>query len=242
VGTLSFARSPGSRNRSPVPLQKRQGAVAQELCALALAKRLPTTASELAMAAKVEVAVASSAVESLARHGYVRKERSGSTTWISVDDLSDLARLLAHRTGWKHAKTVWAYAYGRSLLDVAARLSGSAASTGVDVAVTGRIGATYLGIIGTGEPTVLRLRALTTAEEAPHAFAHLGLEVVDRDEANVAVALDRWALGTTHASHRSFQQHSATVAPPIRVWCDLEGEARGTEFSAQLWEMMQRPR
>lgn len=235
---LSATDPPPERNRAPVPLQKRQGVVAQELCTLALANRLPVTVSGLAKAAEVEVAVASSAVESLARHGYVRKERDGNSILVHVDDLSELARLLAARTGWKRAKVIWAYGYGRSLTDVAARVSRAAEDAGVAAAVSGRVGATFLGIVGTGEPSLLRLRVLTTAPEAPRALEQLGLEPVDREEANVAVALDRWGLGTTHARRQSFQKRSAVVAAPMRVWCDLDGEPRGTEFAAQLWEGM----
>jgi hypothetical protein len=188
--------------------------------------------------AEVDVAVASSAAETLARHGFVSKQREGNTVLIGVDDVSSLARLLADRTGWEHAKVVWAHGFGRSPLDVAHRVTRAAKDSGTSVAVTGRVGATYLGIVGTGEPSTVRVRVEATPDDAAVALEQLGLEAVDREAANVAVALDRWRLGTTSAQVHRFQRYSALIAPPVRVWCDLDGEPRGTEFAAHLWEMM----
>src|SRR5690606_29589023 len=123
---LSVSAPTPARKRAPLALQKRQGVVAQALCELALSASLPVTVSQLAAAAEVDVAVASSAAEALARHGYVAKQREGNPVLIDVDDVSSLARLLADRTGWKHAKVVWAYGFGRSPLDVAHRITRAA--------------------------------------------------------------------------------------------------------------------
>jgi hypothetical protein len=235
---LSVSAPTPARKRSPVALQKRQGVVAQVLCELALSESLPVTVSQLAGMAEVDVAVASSAAETLARHGFVSKQREGNTVLIGVDDVSSLARLLADRTGWEHAKVVWAHGFGRSPLDVAHRVTRAAKDSGTSVAVTGRVGATYLGIVGTGEPSTVRVRVEATPDDAAVALEQLGLEAVDREAANVAVALDRWRLGTTSAQVHRFQRYSALIAPPVRVWCDLDGEPRGTEFAAHLWEMM----
>lgn len=235
---LSVSAPTPARKRAPVALQKRQGVVAQVLCELALSGSLPVTVSELARASEVDVAVASSAADALARHGYVSKHRDGNAVLVDVDDVSSLARLLADRTGWEHAKVVWAYGFGRSPLDVAHRLTRAARESETNMAITGRVGATFLGVIGTGEPSTVRVRLEATPDEAAAALGRLGLEAVDRDEANVAIALDRWRLGTTHAQVHRFQKYTALIAPPMRVWCDLDGEPRGTEFAAHLWEMM----
>lgn len=226
---LSVSAPTPARKRAPVALQKRQGVVAQVLCELALSGSLPVTVSQLAGAAEVGVAVASSAAHALARHGYVAKQRDGKTVLIDVDDISSLARLLADRTGWEHAKVAWAYGFGRSPLDVAHRITRAARESETNMAVTGRVGATYLGVIGTGDPSTVRVRVEATPDDAAAALDRLGLEAVDREEANVAVALDRWRLGTTHAQVLRFQKYSALIAPPVRVWCDLDGEPRGTD-------------
>lgn len=239
---LSVSAPTPTRKRAPVALQKRQGVVAQVLCELALSKSLPVTVSQLAAAAEVDNAVASSAAEALARHGFVSKQREGNTVLIGVDDVSSLARLLADRTGWKDAKVVWAYGFGRSPLDVAHRVSRAARDSGTSVAVTGRVGAHYLGVIGTGEPSTVRIRLEATPEGAAVALEQIGLEPVDREAANVAVAVDRWRLGATGAEVHRFQKYSALIAPPVRVWCDLDGEPRATEFAAHLWEMMRHRR
>lgn len=239
---LSFSEPTPARKRAPVALQKRQGVIAQVLCELALSDSLPVTVSLLAALAEVDVAVASSAAEALARHGFVSKQREGNTILIDVDDVSSLARLLADRTGWKHAKVVWAYGFGRSPLDVAHRVTRAARGSDTSVAVTGRVGATFLGVVGTGEPSTVRIRVEATPDDAADALAQLGLEAVDREAANVAIALDRWRLGTTRSQVHRFQEYSALIAPPIRVWCDLDEEPRGTEFAAHLWELMRHGR
>jgi len=235
---LSVSAPTPARKRAPVALQKRQGVVAQVLCELSLSNSLPVTVSQLAEAAEVDVAVASSAADGLARHGYVAKQREGNTVLVDVDDVSSLARLLADRTGWEHANIVWAYGFGRSPLDIAHRITRAARESETSVAVTGRVGAAYLGVIGTGDPSTVRVRVEAAPADAEVVLERLGLEPADREEANVAVALDRWRLGTTHAQVHRFQKYSALIAPPVRVWCDLDGEPRGTEFAAHLWEVM----
>jgi hypothetical protein len=239
---VSLAAGRPRRRRNPLPLQKRQGLVAQELCRMALGGELPSSIHSIARATGIDDVSVSTACTGLAKHGYMTKEREGRSVLVSVPDVVALASLVANRTGWGEGPVVWAHGYGRSALDLGERTTAAALRAGLPAAITGRAGATFLGIVGTGEPRVVRIRAEATVDQADEVIDTLGLVAVDADEANVAVALDRWALGTTGASTRRFGSYEAMVASPMRVWCDLQDEPRGLDFASDLWEAMARGR
>lgn len=62
----------------------------------------------------------------------------------------------------------------------------------------------------------------------------LGLEPAPAESANVRLSTDSWRIGTHLGMVQDFDGSAATVAHPLRVWCDLHGEQRGREFAAQL--------
>ena len=86
-----------------------------------------------------------------------------------------------------------------------------------------------------GEPTRPRIDWPTarhwrsTPGQRPRRWAGCGLQPVDRRE----VEIERGAANRPVSQ----QKYQAMIAPPMRVWCDLGGEPRGTEFAAHLWEM-----
>jgi hypothetical protein len=63
----------------------------------------------------------------------------------------------------------------------------------------------------------------------------LGLEPAPPESANVRLSADPWRIGTHRRAVQDFDGMTATVAHPLRVWCDLHAEERGSEFAAQLW-------
>ena len=80
-----------------------------------------------------------------------------------------------------------------------------------------------------------------------HPFDHLerlgrqiGLEPAPAEESKVILAADPWKIGLHGRESRAFQDWTATVAHPLRIWCDLRGEQRGIEFAAQLWKEISR--
>jgi hypothetical protein len=52
---------------------------------------------------------------------------------------------------------------------------------------------------------------------------------------NVRISADRWRVGVHRRAIARFDELTAMVAHPLRVWCDLHAEQRGSEFAAQLW-------
>jgi DNA-binding transcriptional ArsR family regulator len=222
------------RRTSPIPLQKSHALVVQELLIVARGSHAPTI-GELARGAQVSQPSASRVVTQLADHGLVHKQRVGRKVAVRVTDPVELASRLAERTAWGRTDVIFAYRWGRNPWDVAARLSLDATKRGVRLAVSGRAGAAFLGVVGTSSPAVIR--CWTDSLKVPLADipAALGLEAAREEEANVAIATDPWRIGVHRSDTVKFDQWTATVSHPLRVWCDLHSEQRGTEFAAQMW-------
>ena len=228
------------RRREPIPLQKGRGLVVQELCIRTLAEPGPVAIADLASATSVSLSVVSRTVSELAEHGYVHKEREGRRVAVRVEDPGDLAELLAARTAWPKLSTLPCYGFGTTPADVAQRVTRGARERSVDVATTGRVGAQFYGIPGTTNPTNTRFRVGATESDLPQIATRLGLESVAAEDANVVLGADQWGLGSKRAADVAFDGVVARVAHPLRVWCDLFDEPRGTEFAVQLWGGMQR--
>ncbi|MEX1009097.1 MAG: winged helix-turn-helix domain-containing protein [Acidimicrobiia bacterium] len=223
------------RRTTAVPLQKSHALVAQELLIVA-SGGVQLTIGGIAEGAGVSLSSASRTVSQLAGHGLVTRHRHGREVLVSVVDPVQLAEHLAQRTPWGRREVVWGYLWGRNHLDVAARLSARADAAEFEVAITGRTGATFLGVLGTASPSAVRcwvnarpsLSALQIADA-------LDLDEVPKADANVGVAVDAWRVGVHRAELATLDEWSAKVAHPVRVWCDLHTEQRGSEFAAQVW-------
>ena len=119
---------PVKRRRGPLAFQKGHALVVQELLILTMDGSQPTV-GELAEGAGVSVPTASKAVTQLAEHGLVAKRREG--TWVSVEvvDRVAIATRLAERTSWPGDEMLTAFLWGRTIFDVAARISDGAVTT-----------------------------------------------------------------------------------------------------------------
>ena len=225
---------PVRRRRSPLSFQKGHAVVAQELLAAAM-DGSQLTISDVAERAGVTRPTASKAVTQLAEHGLVVKEREGHRVWVRVAERAELAERLADRSAWPGDERLSGYLWGRTVFDVAARLSKSAASQEIALAITGRVGAAYLGVMGTSSPGEVRSWVVVGDRELSDIAEQLGLEPSSDEAANVWLSSDPWGVGTHGRSEVVFNEWSASVAHPVRVWCDLQSEQRGSEFAAQLW-------
>jgi hypothetical protein len=231
ASSAQFGRDP-VRRRQPGPLQKRHALVAEELLMAELAGQ-HLTLTQLARQAEVDKSIASRTVTQLVDLGLV--ERSGYQGALRTADLAGLTELLAARTAWPGTEVVAGYAWGRTILDTAAAISRNAAASDIDIAVTGRVGAAFLGVLGTSSPSEVRCWASANGASLEEVAAELGLEPVPAESANVRVSADRWRYGVQRRALAHFDELTAMVAHPLRVWCDLRGEQRGSEFAAQLW-------
>lgn len=228
---------PVTRRRDGVPMQKGHALVAQELLITSDAGVVPTI-SELARNAGVSVPTASRAVAQLAKQGLVERQEQWRQVFVRLTGRVELGEILADRTAWPGNQTISGYAWGRNIWDVADSLSRNAIDAGIDFAVTGRAGASFLGILGTASPKQVRCWALLNERDLTTVAAKLGLEPAPRAESNVIISADPWRIGVHRSAQVPFEAWSATIAHPVRVWCDLHGEERGSEFATQLWRTL----
>lgn len=232
VSARKFGK-PAKRITSSLPLQKSHGAVTQELLIAMSGNRAPTI-SGIADGAEVSLSTASRAIDRLAAQGLVVKSRRGREVFVAVTDPVELATHLAKRTAWGRGEVLWAYLWGRNSFDVAAQLSARAREADIQIAVTGRVGAAFHGVLGTASPPAVRCWTEGGGSVGDVAQA-LALEEADEENGNVALVLDRWRVGRHRSAPAKFDEWEATVSHPLRVWCDLHDEPRGKDFAAQLW-------
>jgi hypothetical protein len=234
---------PVTRRRNGVPLQKGHALVAQELLIVSGSGVVPTI-SELARGAGVSVPTASRAVAQFANQGLLERQEQWRQVFVRLTGRMELAEILADRTPWPGNEVISGYVWGRSTWNVADSLSRNAMDEGIAFSVTGRAGASFLGILGTTSPRQVRCWAFVSGQTLTTVAAKLGLEPASREESNVIISADPWRIGVHRSAQVRFEEWSATIAHPIRVWCDLHGEERGSEFATQLWRTLgdaQRP-
>lgn len=228
-----FGKEP-ARRRPALPLRKSHALVAEELLIAASDGQQPTI-SDLASHAGVSMSTASRTVAQLAELGLVEREQNWRQVTARVTDIAEVSELLASQTAWPGSDVVNGYVWGRNPWDIAATLSRNAADAGVQIAITGRAGAAFLGVLGTSVPREVRCWATLNGRSLGEVAAELGLEPAPRESVNVRVSADPWRIGIHRSSGVRFEEWTATVAHPLRVWCDLHAEERGREFASQLW-------
>jgi DNA-binding transcriptional ArsR family regulator len=236
VTARRFAQ-PVRRKRSPIPMQKGYARVVQELLIVTAGSATPTI-SDLADGAGVSLSTASRAISQLAEHGLVTKERSGGHIAVALIDRVEIAERLAAQTAWPGGEIVGGYLWSRNVWDLAANVSGNAVETGIDLAITGRVGAAFLGVLSTSSPSEVRCWVVSRGQALTVVAERLGLEPAPEGAANVTLSSDSWSVGVHRSRDVRFEDWTATIAHPARVWCDLHSEQRGIEFAAQLWRMV----
>lgn len=233
VSSRRFGK-PIRRKRAALPFQKGHALVVQELLILTAGGSQPTI-GDVAENAGVSLPTASKAISQLESHGLVMKQRDGVRVMVEVIDRAAIAVQLAERTSWPGQETLPAYLWGRTVFDVAARLSGAAGAVGAELAVTGRVAAAHYGVLGTSSPREVRCWVAGRGALLADSAERLGLEPAPPEAANVVLSADRWKVGVHRRRELQFDASNAWVAHPLRVWCDLQDEERGSEFAAQMW-------
>ncbi|MGI8791780.1 MAG: winged helix-turn-helix domain-containing protein, partial [Acidimicrobiales bacterium] len=208
--------------------------VVQELLVLTTDGSQPTI-GELAAGAGVSVPTASKAVTQLAEHGLVAKRREGTSVSVEVVDRVAIAARMAERTAWPGDEMLSAFLWGRTGFDIGACISEAVARADVELAVTGRVGAAYHGVLGTSSPKDVRCWVDVRGGSLGDVAQALELEPANAEAANVLLSADRWRVGVHRRSEVQFDDFTASVAHPFRVWCDLHDELRGSEYAAQMW-------
>ena len=125
------------------------------------------------------------------------------------------------------------YVYARTDAEVARRFAQRAAEAGVTYAVTGAAGSRLLGVPVLNRIVVTQVRV--SGLQPVEALARLGLEHLGADDAGRGMNVDLWSdigkVGTFGAS----EIDGVRVAPPIRVWLDLQRQGGRNSDAAQLF-------
>ena len=119
---------------------------------------------------------------------------------------------------------------------MAATISRNAADVGIELAITGRTGAAFLGVLWALRP-LWRCAAggRSNGRSLEEVAVALELAPAPRESMNVRVSAHPWRIGVHRRATAQFDEWTATVVLLFRLWCDVHAEERGREFASQLW-------
>jgi hypothetical protein len=237
------ALTPGADVQAFVPLEQRAQLAQELLIGVTRGQRL--SFADLAERTGTDTDFVAQVVRELAVRRFAQEDQPGGAPAgtaadersVRVTDPAGLARLLAVWTAWPAGgKPALGYVFGRNIWDVAALVSQAAAEAGVGLAVTGRAGAAYYGVSGPAGRSEVHCWVAPGDVSFLEAVERLGLEPAGRDTANVLLVHDGLGLGTSASATIRSGRHEAVVASPVRVWCDLHGEAGIGTIGTELWK------
>lgn len=225
------------RQPAAMALQQGHALILEELLISAVTGARPTI-SKLASGAGVSLPAASRAIAQLCEHGLAAKERTYGNV-ITLADRVAAAGLLAAQTAWPGDEMAGGYLEARDGWELAAGISLAAARAGLDLAVTGGTGAAFLGASFQGAadpPPEVRCWVAPGPQSLMAVLPQPRLEPAPEGHANVLLAADAWRVGMHRHRQVSRAGQAASVAHPVRVWCDLHSEPQGHAAAARLGE------
>jgi hypothetical protein len=167
----------------------------------------------------------------LENEGHVRATGAGPARRrrvVQPGDLLDwLVRVPAARK--LHAK-LNAYVYAPDVDALIARLSHSAQESGITWALTGAAGARVMGVTAVTSLPVAMVR-VSPKPGLRAAAAALGAEPVNAG-ANLLLVSDVGDVGTRDV----IRNGPVALAPPVRIWLDMQSEPRGEDAAALFRE------
>jgi hypothetical protein len=243
--SASRATDPNVQRRTPpVTLRGAHARIVQALLISWSDGEDLSSANELAEMADASKAATSRALRKLAERGLVDLIPAGRAHQPRVVDPVELAESLRKERGWPRREVHYGYRYGRDPMRRAADLhEASKTATSADdrrweLAVTGIVGAAAHGVLTTAPPRLLKIWVRAEGEALSTVFGDLEIEPALPEEANCAVALDRYGVGLLGARPVETSIGYVWTAHPIRLWCDLHREPRGEEVAAQVWHLL----
>jgi hypothetical protein len=233
------ALTPGTDVRAFVPLEQRAQLAQELLIGVTRGQRL--SFADLAERTGTDTDFVAQVVRELAVRRFAHEDQPGGAAAdersVRVTDPAGLARMLAVWTAWPAGgKPALGYIFGRNIWDVAALISRAAVEAGIGLAITGRAGAAYYGVSGPAGRSQVHCWVAPGDVSFLEAVERLGLEPAGRDTANVLLVHDGLGLGTTASATIRSGRHEAVIASPVRVWCDLHGEAGIGPIDTELWK------
>ena len=192
------------------------------------------TVNRLAERAEISVGQAHNVLRAMEQKRLIHAVGNGPKQRRVIDDRRTALDWLAVIDGARRRPPAAAtYLYARTEAELARRFAERAAETGVVYAVTGAAGASLLGVPVLSRIVITQIRV--SGLPPIDALARLGLEHLEADNAGRGMNVDVWAdigeVGTFGAS----EVDGVRVAPPIRVWLDLQRQGGRNVDAAQLF-------
>ena len=192
------------------------------------------TVNRLAKRAAISVGQAHNVFRAMEQKRLVHAVGKGPKQRRVVDDRRAALDWLAVVDGARRRPPASAtYLYARTEAEVARRFAERAAATGLAYAVTGAAASSLLGVPVLSRTVVTQIRV--GGLQPIEALARLGLEHLEADDAGRGMNVDVWRdigeVGTFSAS----EVDGVRVAPPIRVWLDLQRHGGRNVDAAQLF-------
>lgn len=200
------------------------------------------TVNRLAERARVSVGQAHNVFRAMEQKRLVHAVGKGPKQRRVIDDRRAALDWLAVVDGARRRPPAAAtYLYARTEAEVARRFAERAAEAGMAYAVTGAAASSLLGVPVLSRIVVTQIRV--GGFQPIEALARLGLEHLEAEDAGRGMNVDVWAdigeVGTFGAS----EVDEVRVAPPIRVWLDLQRQGGRNVDAAQLFreQALERP-
>jgi hypothetical protein len=192
------------------------------------------TVNRLAERAEISVGQAHNVLRAMEQKRLIHAVGKGPKQRRVIDDRRAALDWLAVIDGARRRPPAAAtYLYARTEAELARRFAERAAETGVVYAVTGAAGSRLLGVPVLSRIVITQIRV--SGLPPIDALARLGLEHLEADDAGRGMNVDVWAdigeVGTFGAS----EVDGVRVAPPIRVWLDLQRQGGRNVDAAQLF-------
>lgn len=193
------------------------------------------TVNRLAERAEISVGQAHNVFRAMEQKRLVHAVGKGPKQRRVIDDRRAALDWLAVVDGARRRPPAAAsYLYARTEAEVARRFAERAAETGVAYAVTGAAGSHLLGVPVLTRMVVTQIR-VSGGLQPIEALARLGFEHLEAEDAGRGMNVEVWAdigeVGTFGAS----EVDGVRVAPPIRVWLDLQRLGGRNVDAAQLF-------
>ncbi len=221
-----------ARSRTLVPAPAGIGVTGVRVVQVLLADaRRPWSVADLAREALCSTGEAHRVMTRLEREGFLEAHGRARSLRRAVADPGALLDWLATVPSARRIRErLHVYLYAADPADLITAIALRGAEADLAYALTGAAAAHVLGVTAT---TALSVAAVRVAPDVPllQACAALDAEPADRG-ANIALISDLGRLGV----HARQNCGPPVVAPPVRVWLDMLGEARGEDAAAMFRE------
>jgi hypothetical protein len=192
------------------------------------------TVSQLAEKAAISVGQAHNVFRAMEQNRLVHPVGKGPKQRRVVDDRRAALDWLASIDGARRRPvSVATYLYARTENEIVQRFAQRAAEAAVTYAVTGAAASNLLGVPVLTQIVVTQIRV--SGIEPAAALAQMGFEPLEADDAGRGMNVELWSDIGQVGTFQAGLIDGVLVAPPIRVWLDLQRQRGRNRDAAQLF-------